>query len=238
MTSANDHPEVLVIVLADELVGIDFKRLKCQPQWHHKVKDQPNVTPIYFRKSLMEHFQNSKEMVVGFTHMKLGSKVYFLGGEKLKSGTKIDKTYVNSNPQCYGGFSSHVFRLDIKKNSFTLDRCKPMEQRYGKSSPLVANVDSRVYVISGTPYFHNNHTTSGSFEVYSDGCWGILKDVPSYIGKLGHLVLGHKLLIKDDIGKVYFFDTNLHTTWQELNQNALKSFFKVGLSLPTNGISS
>jgi len=31
-----------------------------------------------------------KKMVVGFTHMKLGSKVYLLSGEKLKLGTKID----------------------------------------------------------------------------------------------------------------------------------------------------
>lgn len=244
---SNINPEVLFLVLADEIIGIDFKRLQCQPQWNQKHKDQPNTTPIYFRMSVLEHFRNTKEVVVGFTHMKLGSEVYLLGGEKLKSGTKFDKVYINNHPECHGGFSRKVFQLKKTRNAFTLERCTHMDQHYGKSSPMVANVGSKIYVISGAPYYLNNHVTLGSFEVYnlSEDYWGVLNDAPPYSSNfgqpngqiLGHIVLGQKLLIKDSSGKAYFFDTKIHTRWQELDENVIRSYFEVGLSLPTNGVS-
>lgn len=239
-------PEVLFIVLADELIGIDFKKLLNQPQWTHKVKT-PNIAQIHFQISLLDLFKDRKEVVVGLTHMRRGSEVYLLGGERLKSGAKANKKYVNEHPESYGGFSRKVFQLIKKNKTFSLKRDTSMDQHYGKCSPMIANIGSKVYVLGGPSYLQNDHVTWGSFEVYNlcEEYWGILKDAPPYTPSnssepngqiLGHLVLGHKLLITSDTGKSYFFDTSAQNGWQELDNEAVRSFQKASLSIPTNGI--
>ncbi|KAG4382656.1 hypothetical protein AAZX31_14G119200 [Glycine max] len=243
--SGNPHShsnlKILFIETERELIGIDFKQLLLHPEWT-TIQD-PIVVPIYFKINLLNFF-NGKS-IVGMKHITVDSNVYLIGGESLGSGAIPNKSYVSNHPDSYLGSSNRVLHLSFEKNAFSLKRTSRIKRfLYGKCSPMVENIEGKIFVLEGKPYLHDHHL-NGPFEVYdpNEEYPQILNNPPPYTrypqGKIdGHFVLGHKFIVFEkktcETIDGYFYDTRTHSGWEKLDPYVISFFTQIGL--PINGI--
>ena len=174
---------VLLVATPSLLLAIDPARLTTRPE--KDLKSQMPSPPVFKVLNMV-----ANGFPYGMRFFVRESKLYLVGGEKSAEGVSMEQLYYEEDDievdSSFGtqGASPYIYVSDLTTPDSITDLCKlPTAMLGPKPNPYIAEVEGKIYVLYGNPYFYpQDDILFPTFEVYdpSVGQWEALPDPPFY----------------------------------------------------------